>query len=286
MSGDDLLRNQGHARGSCPIKRHCQSEDGDGGNHQILYGELFSRFQEDSERAMRQILRSVQQVRTVMGLPCETRLTGSGQRASNGQVAVQTARKMADCLRSFAETKDHIQIDGSFHMYPWAFRHASFLINRFRVLEKIGRASYELATGHAYNGKLALYGETVLFKRLVKYKGSDTFERGIWVGKSCWNDQRVIHVTEGAFESRTTRRCAPEESFRGAGMVIAKGLPWSYAQRYRQPTLEAEATEEELEAISEAIAAGVVTPAPGPHGQPKTPAAAAPGAPTTLGLYR
>ena len=89
---------------------------------------------------MRQILRSVQQVRTIMGLPRETRLTGSGQHASNGQAerAVQTVRKMANCLRSFAETKAHIQIDGSFHMYPWAFRHAAFLINRFRVLEKIG----------------------------------------------------------------------------------------------------------------------------------------------------
>ena len=196
-------------------------------------------FQGDSERAMRQILRSVQQVRTIMGLPCETRLTGSGQRASNGQAerAVQTVRKMANCLRSFAETNAHIQIDGSFHMYPWAFKHAAFLINRFRVLEKIGRTSHEL-------------------------------------------------------ESRTIRRCAPEESFRATDMVVAKGLPWSYspqgilmrhggqAQRYRQPTLEADATEEELKAISEAIAAGVVTPAPGLHGQPKTPAMAI-GAPTT-----
>ena len=131
-------------------------------------------FQGGSERAMRQILRSVQQVRTIMGLPCETRLTGSAQHASNGQAerAVQTIRKMANCLRSFAESKAHIQIDGSFHMYPWAFRHAAFLVNRFRVLEKVGRTSHELATGHAYNGKLALYGETVLFKRLVKYKAS------------------------------------------------------------------------------------------------------------------
>ena len=42
-------------------------------------------FQGDSERAMRQVLRTVQQVRTVMGLPCEIRLTGGGQRKSNGQ---------------------------------------------------------------------------------------------------------------------------------------------------------------------------------------------------------
>ena len=188
-------------------------------------------FQGDSERAMRQILRSVQRVRTIMGLPCETRLTGSAQHASNGQAkrAVQTVRKMANCLRSFAESKAHIQIDGSFHMYPWAFRHAAFLVNRFRVLEKVGRTSHELATGHAYNGKLALYGGTVLFKRLVKYKASDTFEQGIWIGKNCWNDQHVILTPEGAFESRAIRRCAPEESFRATDMVIAKGLPRSYS---------------------------------------------------------
>lgn len=43
------------------------------------------------------------------------------------------------------------------------------------------------------------------------------------------------------------------------------------AQRYRQPTLETEATEEEMKAITEAVAAGVVTPAPGLKPQPTTP---------------
>ena len=43
-------------------------------------------FQADSERATRQILRSVQQVRSMLGLTTEIRLTGAGQHASNGQV--------------------------------------------------------------------------------------------------------------------------------------------------------------------------------------------------------
>ena len=43
------------------------------------------------------------------------------------------------------------------------------------------------------------------------------------------------------------------------------------AQRYRQPTLEMEATEEEMRAVTEAVAAGVVTPAPGSKAQPTTP---------------
>ena len=55
-------------------------------------------FQADSERATRQILRSVQQVRKVLGLQTEIRLTGAGQRASNGLVerAVQTSEEVTE----------------------------------------------------------------------------------------------------------------------------------------------------------------------------------------------
>ena len=183
-------------------------------------------------------------------------------------------------------------------MYPWSFRCASFLINRFRVLEKIGETSYELATGHVYRGKLALYGETVMFKRMTKYKASDTFERGIWVGKHSWNDTHIILTPEGAFEARTIRRLAVEECFRGTGIIIAKGLPWAYppqgimmkhggsAQRYRQPTLENEATEEEMKMTTEAVAAGVVTPASGLKPQPTTPGLPAVTAPMTPAIGR
>ena len=252
-------------------------------------------FQGDSERAMRQILRTVQQVRSVMGLPCEIRLTGSGQHESNGQAerGVQTIRKLANRLRSFAESKAYIQIAGNFHMLPWSFRYASFLVNRFRVLDKVGRTSYELATGHNYRGKLALFREMDMFCKLTQYKGNNTFHRGIWVGKNQWNDAHVILTPEGAFESRTIRWLAMEDSFVATDMVIAKGLPWSYspqgimmkhggqAQRYRQPTLGTEATEEEMKAVTEAIAAGVVTPAPGSRAQPTTPGMPSAAAPMT-----
>lgn len=108
----------------------------------------------------------------------------------------------------------------------------STCVNRFRVLEKVGRTSYELATGHNYKGKLALFGETVVFKKLVQYKGSNTFHRGIWVGKNQWND------AEEAFEARTIRRLAMEESFVATDMVIAKGLPWSYSPKESRSDME------------------------------------------------
>ena len=86
------------------------------------------------------------------------------------------------------------------------------------------------------------------------------------------------------------------ENFSGVDIFTAKGLPWSYspqgilmkhagqAQKYRQPTLEVEASEEEMKEIANAVASGVVTPAPGLQGQPMTPAVinnAAPATPAT-----
>lgn len=138
-----------------------------------------------------------------MNLETEIRLTGPGQHESNGLVerAVQSVRRLANCLRSFAGDKANINILGNFHIYPWAFRHASFLTNRFRVLGGTGKTSYELAAGHSNRGKLALFGEGVMFKRVVRNKGSEGF----------------------------IRRLASEQSFNALEMVIAKGLPWNYS---------------------------------------------------------
>ena len=92
-------------------------------------------------------------------------------------------------------------------------------------MEKMNKTSYyELATGHSYRGKLALFGESVMFKRLVKYKASDLFERGVWVGKHSWNDNHIVLSPEGAFEARTIRRLASEEAFIATGKGTAVEL--------------------------------------------------------------
>ena len=233
-------------------------------------------FQADGERSTRQILRSIQQVRKALGLRTEIRTTGVGQHQSNGaaEQSVQSIRKMANTLRTFAGEQGRIEILGSLHLFPWSFKYASFLLNRFRVLEGINKTPYEITTGHVYRGKLVIFGETVLYKRMIQYKGSTSFEKGIWVGKNPWNDNHILIAEDGAHEARTIRRLAAEESFNGPHMVVAKGLPWAYSPqgilmkhaghtgRDRQPTLEAEASEEDLKAIADSIARGMVTPMP------------------------
>ena len=209
----------------------------------------------------------------------ETRLTGAGQHAMPQMDKLREQCKRSNCLRWYAEDKARIDIAGNFDIFPWVFKHASFLINRLRVLDGSIRTSFELATGHPYRGKLALLGESVMFKRSIRNKGSAGFEKGIWVTKHPWNDNHVVLSTTGAHEARTIRRLSPEESFSGPEIFTAKGLPWSYSaqgipmkhagqpQRYRQPTIEMEASEEELKEIAQEVT-GVVTPAPGLQAQP------------------
>ena len=243
-------------------------------------------FQADGERSTRQILRTVQQVRKVMGLQTEIRITPKESHASNGlaERAVQSIRRMANTLRNFAEEQAQHAILGNNPMFPWSFKHAAWLINRFRVPEGGSNlTSFELAHGHPYRGKLALFGETVMFKRMIKNKANESFIKGVWVGKHPWNDTHIVLNPSGAHESRTIRRLASEQSFSGFDFHFCRGLPWAYsaqgilmkhagsAQRYRTPAVEAEVSEQELEDVARKIASGFETPTVGNYGGLSTP---------------
>lgn len=53
----------------------------------------------------------------------------------------------------------------------------------------------------------------MLFEKIVKFKGNNAFEKGIWAGKHPWSDSRVILAADGAYEVRTIRRLANGENF-------------------------------------------------------------------------
>ena len=105
-------------------------------------------FQADGERSTKQLLRAIQHCRVQLGLRTDIRTTGSGQHQSNGQAerTVQTVRRLANCLRRYAEEQGQIIILGSSHLYPWSFRHASWF-NKCRVLEHERRTSHEICHG-------------------------------------------------------------------------------------------------------------------------------------------
>ena len=213
-------------------------------------------FQADGERSTKQLLRAIQHCRAQLGLRTDIRTTGSGQHQSNGQAerTVQTVRRLANCLRHYAEEQAQITILGSSHLYPWSFRHASWLVNKYRVLEHERRTSHEICHGMMYKGKLCLFGESVMYKNMTAFKGEPLFAKGTWVGKSSWTDCIVL-TPEGAVESRSVRRLPEQFSF---DMLLGKGLPWWYSTgvltkrvgRHRIPG-EVEHAEEELQQLQQ-----------------------------------
>ena len=230
-------------------------------------------FQSDGERATRQILRAVQHARASIGLTTEIRTTSREQHASNGQAerTVQSVRKLANTLRSFAEEKTGIKITGDMHCYPWSFRHAAWLMVRYRVIN--GCTSFEALTDRKYNGKVALWGETVLFKDVTAFrnKGDPVYKKGLWMGKSTWSDSHICLTRSGAVEARSIRRLP--DQFDGQMLVNSKGLPWQYSiqgilmksrfaarQRQAEAVEDAEGNEmieQEAKTVGEDVALGM-----------------------------
>ena len=177
------------------------------------------------------------------------------------------------------------------HCYPWSFRHAAWLLLRYRVIN--GSTSFEFLTDRRYVGKVALWGETVLFKDVAsfKHKGDPVYRKGVWVGKSSWSDSHICLTRSGAVEARSIRRL-PEQF--GQMLVHCRGLPWQYSvqgilmktkfaakQRVADTAEDVgdEQVEKEAKAVGEQVAVGMYGHALGPttpgfqaEGQPKTPA--------------
>ena len=227
--------------------------------------------QADGERSCLQILKAIQQTRARLNLKTEIRVTGKDQHQSNGAAerAVQSVRRMANCIREFCQERCRHHIGGDTDIYPWTFRHGAWLINRFRVLQPEKMTSYETQYGRQYRGSICAFGESVLYKALSPWKGDAVFKRGVWVGKSTWSDCHVILTPSGAVEARSIRRLP--EQFNSVDIHFARGLPWAYTgmgvlmkhgghRRRREAVPVMDATEEEVMGMTKQIAMGLATP--------------------------
>ena len=190
-------------------------------HNRSIDGEII--YQADGERSCKQVLKAIQQVRARMKLKTEIRESGKGQHQSNGQAerAVQNIRSLGNCIRRHCEERARHEVKGTSEMYPWSFRHAAWLLNRFRVLTPQKLTSFEMMYGRKYKGNICQFGENVLFKSMTPWKGDDVFHSGVWVGKSHWNDNHILMTPNGVVEARSIRRLI--DQFNSFSIHFAKG---------------------------------------------------------------
>jgi len=128
--------------------------------------------------------------------------------ASDGLVenSVQRIRNLSNTLLHYLREKTGLKFDAKHPLTAWSWSYAAWLLNRYQSSH--GQTSYELLTGHGYNGKIALYGEPVLAFTYVagKPKGIAKWTRGLSLGKSLLNDMHIIATPERIFLTRAIRR--------------------------------------------------------------------------------
>ena len=142
---------------------------------------------------------------------------------------VQNIRDLAATLLEQVKAQSGTEIRTRDEIAGWAYVHASMLQNTFAV--RAGTTSFEKAFGLAYNGKLACFGEVVLFalSQGHRKKGRPKFVKGLWLGKSLVNDMHVCGTALGLYLSTTVRRLNPQERWSKHMLKEFQGKPYKFS---------------------------------------------------------
>ncbi|CAK0862523.1 unnamed protein product, partial [Prorocentrum cordatum] len=133
-----------------------------------------------------------------------------------GQYKTLYVAKLIDSTFRFAlEKRLEVAIDADHPILPFVTNAIGWYITRFQPREH-GGSSYKFLFGKEYDGEVAEIGEQVRYRiagRVASGQGKfeARFAKGVWAGKSAFDDQHlVVDLQRGLLKVRTVRRM-PEE---------------------------------------------------------------------------
>ena len=105
-------------------------------------------------------------------------------------------RNLSKTLVYGVEKEAKVKITSESTLYPWAPRHAAFLLNRFVVQQ--GKTPFELVFDREYKGTLVPWGSVVVAKPLPKTKEKgEAWKKGIFVGKDMVSNMNLVSARSG-----------------------------------------------------------------------------------------
>ncbi|CAE7315403.1 unnamed protein product, partial [Symbiodinium microadriaticum] len=116
-------------------------------------------------------------------------------------------------------------IPSSHPLYSWSFRHAAFLLTRYKV-HNDGCTSFEIVHGRKCDSKIAAFGSTVFCQFVPKKKVKGVaWEKAVYLRKSSLGDLSIVANASGVHYARTIRRAA--QVYQADMIVAMKGVPWN-----------------------------------------------------------
>ena len=184
----------------------------------------------DQEPATLSVLEAVRKTCRALGIKTHVETVAPGSHASNGgaEVTVKVLRQNANVLIQQLEQGCGISdVIGCHHpLYQWSLLHSAWVHSRFVVRQ--GLTPYEICSGRSYNGRLALFGESVLGFLKVSTKGAPQWTKGVWLGKTSSNDVHIIAVPghPRLFVTRSVRMFP--KPWDGEMVANMEATPWQF----------------------------------------------------------
>ena len=160
---------------------------------------------------------------------------------SSGSVG-QMQRTLYGQLRTLLYQVEHntgFAIDSNSALYPWAVKHAQWLINRYLV-HSDGFTSYFRRWNRNYEGGLCTFAECVQAKVITpsKARKADTpWKIALWLGRDTEANEIIVATEDGVVKVRTVRRLPPSQHWQVGPLKELQALPWKPKAR-EEPTTD------------------------------------------------
>ena len=164
----------------------------------------------DPEPACSALAESVKSLRNRIGMETHVEQTPVGEHQANySENAVEKIRQHVGTILSELEERLKISIKTFDPLHQWCWRHSSWLLQRFNVMQNL--TAWERLHETPYRGKIVKFGECVLARVKSATKGKPRWLRALWLGKSDIADTHLVVTSSGRLVSaRSVRRTAIE----------------------------------------------------------------------------
>ena len=149
---------------------------------------------------------------------------------SHGSVG-QSKRTLSGQVRAILYQVEHntgLKIYSNHALYPWAVKHANWLLNRYLV-HSDGHTSYYRRWRKNYDGGLCHFAEKISAKVIGEKSGRKSdipWKQGIWLGRDTEADEIIVAIDAGVVKLRTVRRNAPSQQWLSDPIKDLQAFPW------------------------------------------------------------
>ena len=150
--------------------------------------------------------------------------------ASNGAVErciLEVSRQVRTVVHALESRYPGFKVKTTSLVYPWAVRHAAWLLTRF-LIKSDGKTPYERLRGREYRGEITEFGEVSHFKLADDKKGKLDAQSavGVWLGKSLNSDEHYLGTENGIRRCRSLWRRPEKLRWSREKLNTIKGVPW------------------------------------------------------------